>query len=155
LLEGSLQVVANTRRSLIGNLQTGLEQDGGELYMGLGSQPKSKLLLRLEHLKLLLKDREPRSDQVKVLKADPLSLNGSLLDGFNSSLVSATTHSDFMESISADSSFSELLELSTRIRSRRDDKEHRVSASSLIGVEVLKSERRWLNVLVAKGLLDE
>lgn len=155
LLEGSLQVVANTRRSLIGDFQTGLEQNGGELDMRLRSQPKSELLLRLEHLELLLEDREPRSDQVEVLEADPLSLNGSLLDGFNSSLVSTTTHSDFVESVSADSSFSELLKFCTRIRSRRDDKEDGVSASGLIGVQVLEGERSWLNVLVTKGFLDE
>jgi len=123
--------------------------------MRLRSQPESELLLRLEHLEFLFQHRKPWSNQVKVLEAHPFTLQCCLFDGLNSSFVSATTHGDFMESISADSSFCEFLQFRTRIRSRRDDEQHRVSAGSLICIQVLQSERSRLNVLVAERFLDE
>jgi len=118
LLEGSLQVIADTRGSLVSNLQTGLEQNGGELNVRLRSQPESELFVRLEHLEFFLEHRKPRRNQVKVLETDPFSFKSRLLDGLDRRLVGATTHSNFVESVSADSGFSELLQFSTRIRSR-------------------------------------
>jgi hypothetical protein len=92
---------------------------------------------------------------MKVLKADPFTLESCLLDCFDSSLVGTTAHSDLMESISADGGFSKLLQFRTGVRSRRDDEEHGVGASSLAGVQVLERERCRLDVLVAESLFNE
>lgn len=58
---------------------------------------------------------------MKILKTDPFTFESCLFDGFNRSLVGTTTHSDLMEPISADGSFSEFLQFCTGIGSRRDD----------------------------------
>jgi len=92
---------------------------------------------------------------MKVLKADPFTLESCLFDRFNSSLVGTTAHSDLMESISAYGGLSKLLQFCTRVRSRRDDKEYGVGTSSLAGVQVLECERSRLDVLITESLFNE
>lgn len=84
--------------------------------MRLRCQPESESLVRLQHLELLLKDREPGSDEMKVLEADPLALLGGLLDLLNCNLILATTHGNSMEASSSNNLVSKFLKLSTWIR---------------------------------------
>lgn len=57
VLEGSHQVVLDTRRSLVGDLETRLQQDGWELGVRLGGKPEAEAFVWRQRLQLLLERR--------------------------------------------------------------------------------------------------
>jgi len=115
--------------------------------MRLSGQPESEPLVRTDGLDLLLKSRQPASDKMQVLEADPFSLHSRRFDHFNSSVVLTTTHSDFMEALSSNDSLSELLQLSGWIGTRRDDEQNWLKRSGFLLVDVPQRKWSWLHLL--------
>lgn len=60
-----------------------------------------------------------------------------------------------MVASTADNLLSELLQLGTWIRTRRDNEQDGVTAGSFLLVQIFHSELSWLHILTAKGFSNE
>jgi hypothetical protein len=155
VLERALEVVLHARRGLICDLETRLQKNRRELQVRLRGKPESEFAVRLQHLKFLFENGEPRRDQVQILKADPFSLLSGHFDRFDSDVILSATHSKLMVPRATDHLLSELLQFSTWVGARRNDEENRISARSLILIQVFQDELGRLYRLVVEGLSDE
>lgn len=86
-----------TSRRFIGQLDSTLEDGHWEGWCGARSEPKTVLRVQLVSIGLLLDHFElahPRSEQVTVLEADPVTSTGALFDEFLSDHVLSLTQRD-------------------------------------------------------------
>ena len=123
--------------------------------MGLASKPESESLMRCLHLKLFLKDRKPRRNQMEVLQAYPFSFYSGLLNCLNSDFILSSSHCNFVISGPANDLLCKLLEFCTRVRSWWYYEQDRFSWCWFHFKEVRKSERRRLDCLTSECLFHK
>ena len=121
IIECSLQIVSNSRRGLVCNLQARLEQNRREFSMRLTGKPESELFVWSKQFQLFFKTWKPRRDQMQVLEAYPLTFLSRTPYKLDSNLILATTHGELVEGLPSDHGLGKVRKLATWIGTWSDD----------------------------------